>query len=91
MPCTPAYAKLRLQMQIDVWKKPLLVQSIVDVSKTKCQTRAKYLSLVSRVCLSSFFFFLLLFLTGVTMEDAKGAIFYLSAYALVILAAIRPE
>lgn len=44
-------------MQIDVRKKPLLAESIVDVSDTKCQTRAKYLSPVSRVCLSSFFFF----------------------------------
>lgn len=80
-------------MQIDVRKKPLLEESIVDVSDAKCQTRAKYLSPVSRVCLSSFFFFffLLLFLSGVRMEDVVGAMLYLSAYALVILASIKLE
>lgn len=79
-------------MQIDVRKKLLLAESVVDVSDTKCQTRAKYLSPVSRVCLSSFFFFfLLLFLSGVRMEEVEGAMLYLSAYALVILASIKLE
>ena len=90
MPCTPAYAKLRLQMQIDVWEKPLLLQSIVVCQRLSVRP-GRNISVLCLECVSPLFFFLLLFSSGVRMEDVKGAILYLSAYALVILVAIKPE